>query len=122
MGFEEFEPHRSSSSGRGTPTVRLLSGGRFSFNAAGARLFEGYADVELAFDRDLNKIAFRRVSKATEHSFRITTASSAAIVTAKEFAQKYGILPGGRMRLAKEDDLIVTSTTEASLDDTEIGT
>lgn len=108
--FELYEPQRSTSSGRGVPVVRVLSGGRLVLNAAGARLLAGTTHVQLLWDAVGKKIGFRPTDGTAPGSFRVTFAPSQAVITSKGFIDEHQLRYSRRMRLDWEGDILTAST------------
>jgi hypothetical protein len=110
--FELYEPQRSSSSGRGVPTVRALSGGRLVLNAAAVRLIGETAFVQLLWDAEAKKIGLKPTTEADPAGFRVTRAPSQAIITSKGFIDANSIPYSQRMKLELDGEIWVASTTD----------
>ncbi len=108
--FEPFQPVRSSDSGRGVPTLRILSGGRLVLNAAGVRLLAGVEHVRLLWDADTKRIGIAPASESSADTFKVSRAASQATITSKEFVDHYVLPHGQRMRLELDGDIYVAST------------
>lgn len=108
--FEPFTPTRSSDSGRGVPTVRVLSGGRLVLNAAAMRLLDGVTDVRLLWDADTNRIGIEPVEAPGADTFKVSRGASQATITSKEFVDRYRLPISQRIRLEREGAIFVAST------------
>lgn len=108
--FEPFQPVRSSDSGRGVPTLRILSGGRLVLNAAAVRLLGGIEHVRLLWDAETRRIGIERAPEPSIDTFKVSRAASQATITSKEFVDRYALPHGQRMRLEQDGDLYVAST------------
>jgi len=107
--FELYEPQRSSSGGRGVPTIRALSGGRLVLNAAAGRLIGETGFVQLLWDGDTRKIGLKPTTEADPAGFRVTRAPSQAVITCKGFVEAHSIDYGQRMRLEADGEMWVAS-------------
>jgi hypothetical protein len=115
MNFEMFAPGRSSADGRGTPTVRILSGGRLILNAAAQRQLGDTSFVQLHWDADTNRIGIKPSSQEDADAFRVTTAPSQSIITSKAFVETYNLPLRKRMALEWDGGMWVASTTAPPL-------
>jgi hypothetical protein len=112
MIFKKFEPTRSTASGAGIPTVRVRSEGRMILNAAAQRQLAEVEFVQLLWDEETERFGFQATDEADPARLRIVHAASQAIVTSREFVQAHNLPLGQRMRLVKEGDLWVASTSD----------
>jgi hypothetical protein len=112
MNFEMFAPGRSSADGRGTPTLRILSGGRLVLNAAAQRSLGDTAFVQLFWDADTGRIGIMPSEQGNPDTFRVTTAPSQSIITSKAFVDAYKLPLSQRMRLAWDGRMWIASTIE----------
>jgi hypothetical protein len=110
MNFEVFAPGRSSSDGRGTPTLRVLSAGRLVLNAAAQRLLGDTTFVQLLWDADTKRIGIMPAAQDAPDAFRVTTAPSQSIITSKAFVETYDLPLSKRMTLGWDGRMWIAST------------
>ena len=108
--FEPFQPERSSESGRGVPTIRILSGGRLVLNAAAVRLLGDVEHVRLLWDADTKRIGLEPVAAAGADTFKVSRSASQATITSKAYVDAYSLPPSQRMRLERDGAIFVAST------------
>jgi hypothetical protein len=115
MIFELHEPARSSPSGRGVPTLRVVSGGRLILNAAAKRMLNGTKFVQLLWDPETKRIGLRPSDEGDVAAFRVADAPSQAVITSKSFVTANAIHSTQKMRLAWDDGgkMWVTGDTAA---------
>jgi hypothetical protein len=109
--FELYEPERSSSSGRGVPTIRALNGGRLVLNAAAVRLLGDTSFVQLLWDTESKKIGLKPSTEGDPTSFRVTRAPSQAVITSKGFIDAHNVPQSQRMKLEWDGSMWVAFTT-----------
>lgn len=113
--FEPFQPTRSSGSGRGIPTLRILSGGRLVLNAAAMRLLEGVEHVRLLWDADTARIGIEPAAAGAD-TFKVSRSTSQATITSKEFVDRYKPPHSQRMRLEADGAIFIASTETPAAD------
>lgn len=108
--FEPFQPMRSSDSGRGVPTLRILSGGRLVLNAAAMRLLAEVEHVRLLWDAETKRIGIEATAEPGADTFKVSRAASQATITSKEFVDRYQLPHSQRMLLERDGAIFVAST------------
>jgi hypothetical protein len=109
MNFEVFDGSNAGA-GRGTPSIRILGGGRLVLNAAAQRLLGETAFVQLLWDADTKRIGLKATDQSDTKGFRVTVAPSQSIITSKAFVEAHDIPLSLRMLLAWEGTMWVAST------------
>ncbi|MGV8912491.1 MAG: hypothetical protein ACOH14_07735 [Rhodoglobus sp.] len=109
MNFELFEPTRSNPAGRGTPTLRVQTGGRLILNAAAKRLLGDTAFVQLLWDSKTGRIALKPTTSADSAAFRVAVGPSQATITSKSFITAHNIPFNQRMKLEWDGRMWVAS-------------
>lgn len=109
MAFEEFDPRKTTSAGRGTPVVKLISHGTvLSLNAAAMRLIgDDVRRVTLLFNRDDRELGIRPAAEDDERAFGLNRMPSAGSISAKAFAKEYRLAGGQRWPLEERDGMLV---------------
>lgn len=104
MGFETFEPLPTEAPRR-VATVRFLSKGRVSFNAAASRLLSdrAFTHMRLLFDPDTRDVAFEPTDGVDKLGYKLTASESQTILTAPGFSDRYAIT-GIRFALAWDEE------------------
>jgi hypothetical protein len=110
--FELFEPTRSSASGRGTPVVRVLSGGRLSLNAAATRFLDGATFVQLLWDEANRTAGILPTHENDTAAFRVTHAPSQAVITSKSFVETNSLPLSQRMTIAFDGSMLTFAVPE----------
>jgi len=112
MNFEVFERARSTSEGRGVPTVRPLSAGRLVLNAAAIRLLGDATHVLLLWDAATKRMGIQPTTADDPNAVRLTISPSQGTITSKAFIVDNGIPHGQRMKLAWDGTMWIASTTD----------
>ena len=108
--FELYEPSRSNSRGRGTPVLRVLSGGRLVLNAAATRLLEGTTHVLLLWNAEDREIGIKPTEPSDPKAFRVTLAPSQAVITSRGFVQEHELPYSARMPVRWDGEMWIAST------------
>lgn len=100
---------RSSDSGRGVPTLRVLSGGRLTLNAAGMRFIGDVEHVRLLWDAETRRIGIEPATSPGTDTFKVSRSASQATITSKEFVDRYQLPHSQRMLLERDGAMFVAS-------------
>lgn len=116
MIFEVHESPRSSSEGRGVPTLRIMTGGRLVLNAAAQRMLKGVSHVQLLWEADSKRIGIRSTDASDRAGVLISRAPSQATITSMSFVTAHALPLHTRMPLEPVDGMWVASTTAAAIE------
>ena len=110
MGFEVYDKRAAVASKH--PYVTIQRAGPFSFNQAAYELMGSPKAVELLYDRDTERVAFRPTAPDRPRAFPVRAQGKNAVthmVAGQSFTKYYGIDTSVARRYAPtmEDDLLV---------------
>lgn len=119
MGFEVFDKRAAGASKH--PYVTMQRKGPFSFNQAAFELMGKPEAVELLYDRDTERVAFRPVAPGRPRAFPVRAQGKNSItymVAGQSFAKHYELDTSVARRYAPEweDDILVLDLRGDSVD------
>jgi hypothetical protein len=121
MGFEVFDKRAAVASKH--PYVTIQRRGPFSFNRAAYELMGSPEAVELLYDRDTERVAFRPVSAERPRAFPVRAQGKNAathMVSGQAFTKHYGLDTSVARRYAveMEDEMLILDLRADSTDAT----